>query len=108
LRPVLQIPCCLLPCNRVESHIGVAALLKSPFPARCSFSTQDTCPGGRPWVDAIQMVDGHFSPDGASLAVTDVAGQLHIYGLGGRDNLRCAPLLSQSKSLSQCVWRKGS
>ena len=40
-------------------------------------------------MDAIQTLDGHFSPDGHSLAVTDVAGQLHIYGLGGRDGLRC-------------------
>ncbi len=54
------------------------------------FSTQDTCPGARPWVDAIQMLDGHWAPDGTSLAVTDVAGQLHVYGLGGPDGLRCA------------------
>ncbi|GFR48989.1 hypothetical protein Agub_g11008, partial [Astrephomene gubernaculifera] len=45
------------------------------------FSTQDTFPGRGRWTDPMQLVDGHFSPDGAQLAVTDTAGQLHVYGI---------------------------
>jgi len=41
-----------------------------------SFSTQNTCPGGRRWVDTIPLLDGHFTPDGSGFAVTDVAGQV--------------------------------
>lgn len=52
-------------------------------------------------MDAIQTLDGHFSPDGNALAVTDVAGQLHIYGLGGRDNLRCGFLVAADLRLAQ-------
>lgn len=66
------------------------------------FSTQDTCPGPRPWVDAIQMLDGHWSPDGTSLVVTDVAGQMHVYALGAEDGLRCAHL-KQPESLGATV-----
>ncbi|GLC33664.1 hypothetical protein PLESTM_000098000 [Pleodorina starrii] len=44
------------------------------------FSTQDTFPGRGRWTDPLQLVDGHFSPDGSQLAVTDTAGQLHLYG----------------------------
>ncbi|KAK9829398.1 hypothetical protein WJX72_005590 [[Myrmecia] bisecta] len=50
-----------------------------------SFSTCDTCPGGGRWVDPIQLVDGHWAPDGSSLAVSDVAGQWHLYGVGSGD-----------------------
>ncbi|GIM13074.1 hypothetical protein Vretimale_16295, partial [Volvox reticuliferus] len=45
------------------------------------FSTQDTFPGRGRWTDPLQLVDGHFAPDGAQLAVTDTAGQLHLYGV---------------------------
>jgi hypothetical protein len=41
------------------------------FPLRCG-----------QWADAIQWVDGHWAPDGAALVVTDVAGQVSLYGLG--------------------------
>jgi hypothetical protein len=41
-----------------------------------SFSTQNTCPGGRRWVEPIPLLDGHFAPDGSGFAVTDVAGQV--------------------------------
>jgi hypothetical protein len=35
-------------------------------------------------------VDGHWSPDGQSLAVTDVAGQWSLYGHGEPDHLLLA------------------
>ncbi len=34
------------------------------------------------WTDHIQLVDGHWSPDGSSLVVSDVAGQWHMYSVG--------------------------
>jgi hypothetical protein len=30
----------------------------------------------------VQYVDGKWSPDGATIAVTDVAGQFSLYGTG--------------------------
>ena len=42
-------------------------------------SSRDTRPDGRTWPDTISLCDGHFSPDGCGLVVTDVAGQLHYY-----------------------------
>jgi hypothetical protein len=30
----------------------------------------------------IQLVDGHWSQDGSSVVVTDVAGQWHLYSVG--------------------------
>lgn len=52
------------------------------------------------------MLDGHFSPDGQSLAVTDVAGQVHIYGLGGRDSLRCVLSCSVAMQMeASCLGR---
>ena len=37
--------------------------------------------GGR-WCDALQLVDGHWSRDGSSIVVADVAGQWHLYSVG--------------------------
>ncbi|KAL4448446.1 hypothetical protein ABPG75_005665 [Micractinium tetrahymenae] len=48
------------------------------------FSSRQTRPDGRSWPDLIPLSDGHFSPDGRSITVTDVAGQLHHYVLGPR------------------------
>lgn len=50
---------------------------------RRSFSTADTRPDGRPWPEPIQLVDGHWAPDGTGLAVADVAGQWHFYSTAG-------------------------
>jgi hypothetical protein len=47
------------------------------------FSSRHTRPDGRSWPDAIPFADGHWAPDGASITVTDVAGQLHRFALGG-------------------------
>lgn len=61
--------------------------LPPPACAR-SFSSQDTLPLPKclnvapRWSDAFQIVDGHFSPDGGQLVVSDTAGQHHLYGLG--------------------------
>ena len=33
-------------------------------------------------MDPIPMLDGHFTADGAGFAVTDVAGQVHLYATG--------------------------
>ncbi len=49
------------------------------------FSTRDTRPGGDSWVDVIQLVDGHWTPDGESLVVSDVAGQFHLYRVGSAE-----------------------
>ncbi len=49
-------------------------------------SSRATRPDGRPWPDPLPFCDGHFSPDGMGLVVTDVAGQLHYFrcaGFGG-------------------------
>ena len=48
----------------------------------CSFSTKDTRPSPGVWPEAVELADGHWSWDGTSLVVTDVAGQLHFYGFG--------------------------
>ena len=48
----------------------------------CRFSTQDTRPRGGRWCDALQLVDGHWSCDGSSIVVADVAGQWHLYSMG--------------------------
>ena len=48
-----------------------------------SFSTKGTRPDVHgSWTDHIQLVDGHWSPDGSSLVVSDVAGQWHMYSVG--------------------------
>lgn len=52
----------------------------------CSFSSADTCPHSKArWPDALQLVDGHFSPGGLSILVSDVAGQFSLYGMGTPD-----------------------
>lgn len=33
-------------------------------------------------MDVIQLVDGHWTPNGEGLVVSDVAGQFHLYGVG--------------------------
>jgi hypothetical protein len=38
-----------------------------------------TRPDGRSWPDPLRLVDGQFSPDGTSAALTDDGGQLHLY-----------------------------
>ena len=42
------------------------------------------------WTDHIQLVDGHWSPDGSSLVVSDVAGQWHAYSIGAPDTVKYA------------------
>ncbi len=37
---------------------------------------------GDRWCDPIQLVDGHWSADGSSVVVADVAGQWHLYSCG--------------------------
>ena len=51
--------------------------------AFCSFSTADTRPDGRAWPEPVQLVDGHWVPDGTGFAVADVAGQWHLYSASG-------------------------
>ncbi|PSC70372.1 WD40 YVTN repeat-like-containing domain,Bromodomain isoform [Micractinium conductrix] len=48
------------------------------------FTSRQTRPDGRSWPDLLPLSDGHFSPDGASITVSDVAGQMHQYTLGAR------------------------
>ena len=56
-----------------------------------SFSTRDTRPDVHgSWVDHTQLVDGHWSPDGSSLVVSDVAGQWHLYSVGAPSLVRHA------------------
>ncbi|KAK9831147.1 hypothetical protein WJX74_004971 [Apatococcus lobatus] len=43
------------------------------------FSTKATKPDGTSWVDPIQVADGHWAPDGQGIAVSDVAGQWHLF-----------------------------
>ena len=54
------------------------------------------------------MLDGHWAPDGQSLAVSDVAGQVHIYGLGGRDGLRWALLRAHTLLASMLSMRSAT
>ena len=62
-----------------------------------SFTTQQTCPGGRRWVDPIPLLDGHFTPDGSGFAVTDVAGQVQrSVPLGSRRLVDAARILRQA------------
>eukprot|EP00210_Caulerpa_lentillifera_P006495 g6205.t1 len=44
-------------------------------------SSQDTHPGHWRWADPLQFIDGRFSHDGISIVISDVAGQVHLYGL---------------------------
>jgi hypothetical protein len=46
------------------------------------FSSRQTRPDGRSWPDVLPFADGHFSPDGRTITVADVAGQLHHYAPG--------------------------
>ena len=69
-----------------------------------SFSTADTCPvrGGR-WSDPLQVVDGHFSPDGTSLVVSDVAGQ--VGGQAGKQtHVRGTSCCQNIKHVHTCCW----
>jgi hypothetical protein len=59
------------------------------------FSTQDTRPVEGRWCDALQVVDGHWAPDGCSLALADVAGQWHLYGVGAASFPAAAHLYDQ-------------
>ena len=61
----------------------------------CSFSTKATKPDGTSWVDAIQVADGHWAPDGQGIAVSDVAGQWHLFGLPGATNFMQAACYDQ-------------
>ena len=54
-------------------------------PLKIFYST-DTRPDGRKWPDPIAYVDGFMSPDGHYAALTDAAGQLHVIGIGERDD----------------------
>mmetsp|Transcript_12107 Transcript_12107/g.34029 ORF Transcript_12107/g.34029 Transcript_12107/m.34029 type:complete len:1461 (-) Transcript_12107:344-4726(-) len=40
--------------------------------------------------DPVQILDGHFSPDGTSFVLSDFAGQATIYGTGSRQRLAMA------------------
>ena len=42
--------------------------------------SKDTRPGSRAWPDELPFVDGFIAADGNSFALSDAAGQLHIYG----------------------------
>jgi hypothetical protein len=52
--------------------------------ALARWHSADTCPGPGRWSDAVQHVDGKFSPDGSTIAVSDVAGQFSLYSTGPR------------------------
>lgn len=81
--------CCSLPWRVRRFQVeclrtaGVIKELTRCFGGR--FSTKDTRPGEDAWVDVIQLVDGHWTPSGDGLVVSDVAGQLHLYGLGSNE-----------------------
>ena len=61
------------------------------FGDACRFSTKHTRPDGIAWEDPFQLTDGHWGPDGHSIIVSDVAGQMHLYALNGlSDSMRCA------------------
>jgi WD40 repeat protein len=48
-----------------------------------ALDSRDTRPGeGRAWPDALPFVDGAYSADGSRFALTDAAGQLHVFGAG--------------------------
>ena len=61
---------------------GLAAPAAQALCCACRFSTQDTRPLGGRWCDPLQLVDGHWSRDGSSIIVADVAGQWHLYSMG--------------------------
>ena len=69
----------------------------------CSWNSADTFPlrYGH-WADAIQIVDGHWSPDGGSLVVADVAGQWSLYGHGEPDHLLLAAPYDQFFDRDYC------
>ncbi len=61
------------------------------FGDACRFSTKHTRPDGIAWEDPFQLTDGHWGPDGHSIIVSDVAGQMHLYALNGlSESMRCA------------------
>jgi len=80
-----------------------------------SFSTADTRPDGRVWPEAIQLVDGHWAPDGTALAVADVAGQWHLYAATGAAEPTASthiislpsPSLLKPMGLRAPVWAAG-
>jgi hypothetical protein len=80
-----------------------------------SFTTADTRPDGRVWPEPIQLVDGHWAPDGAALAVADVAGQWHLYAASGaaepspgrRLTSPPAPSLLKPAGLRAPAWAAG-
>ena len=51
-------------------------------------------------------MDGHFSPDGASVAVSDSGGQLHLYGLGAPSALMARAPYDQflTTDFNQLMW----
>ena len=71
-------------------------LQKSPLnggDVSCSFSTESTRPGEEDWPDPLHLMDGHWTPDGSRIVVTDASGQLHIYGTGSSSSFdRCSQL----------------
>eukprot|EP00884_Botryococcus_braunii_P018016 jgi/Botrbrau1/4899/Bobra.118_1s0013.1 len=86
-------PVFVLECHPLTPHLAMSAsydgltvvwdISKGVDIAR--FSAKDTRPGDDPWANVIQLVDGHWTPDGEGLAVSDVAGQFHLYGLGSAE-----------------------
>ncbi len=41
-------------------------------------------------MDVLQLVDGHWTPNGEGLVVSDVAGQFHLYGVGSAESMAYA------------------
>ncbi|KAL0024726.1 hypothetical protein WJX77_011758 [Trebouxia sp. C0004] len=81
----------ILECHPVDHRLAMSASYDGTTrlwnlytgQALASFSTKDTRPDVHgSWTDHIQLVDGHWSPDGSSLVVSDVAGQWHMYSVG--------------------------